>query len=185
MTKKLPKWKKVKNEYNEKHHKKLIEFIEKTIPWLVLVLLFVLLGEFGHDINHYIESMGFHEWQWLNSFSDYLHHHHWMVVVFDYIIIAFFVGDLYFGFWKYATTPQFIRGKFIDILAILPVGLMTGTIKLTTQAQEVFHAAVDTEKIAVRSLEASKVTKASKGVRLFTRAPRMLRIFRLREFLKK
>jgi len=185
MKDRIPSWKKKKDKYNEKKYGKLINFVEKAIPWLVLVLLAVIIGEFGHDINHFIESMGFHEWIWLNNFSDYLHHHEIIVVVVDYVIISFFLMDLYFGYWKYATNVQFVKGKFIDILAILPVGAFTGTIKLTTQAQEVFHAAIDSERIAVRSLEASRISKASRSVRLFTRIPRFLRVFKLRDLFKK
>jgi len=157
------------------------------IPWLVILLLFIVIGEFGHDINHFIHNMGLHEWQWLNNLSDFVHHHHTLVLIIDNIIIAFFAIDLYFNFFKSPTFWIFLRKNFIDILAVLPLGLVIGhSAKLTTEAQEVTHVAVDSEKLVGKSLKGTKtVTKGARIARLITRLPRFFRVLRLRDFLRR
>jgi len=179
----LPPWKRKVHEFNEVGLRYLHDFVKKLIPWLVLLLLLIVAGEFGHDINHFIHNMGFHEWGFLNKFGDFVHHYKGEVLMLDNMIIVFFVIDLYFNFFKSPTFQDFLKHNFIDILAVIPAGIIISEgAKLSTEAQQLTHVAADSEKMVGRGLKAAKSTRI---VRLLSRIPRFFRVLRLRDFFRK
>lgn len=205
----LPRWKKRVNDYNIDHFEKIERIVKKAIPWLVLLLFFIIIGEFSGGINSLIVKMGGHETHFLEQVEHFMHEYHTYVLILDNIIIAFFVLDLYFNFFKTATFFRFVKRYFLDIIAVTPVGLffrggevasLAGDISL---GQEVTHVATETERVIVegeriakegekiaRIAEAEKAAKAarlSRGTRVgrMARLPRLARLWRLKHFVKK
>ncbi|MBW2983529.1 hypothetical protein KY361_00255 [Candidatus Woesearchaeota archaeon] len=161
---KLPRWKRRVNDYNLAHFEKIEKFVKKAIPWLVLLLLFIIIGEFSGGINSLIAKMIGHETHFLVEVEEFMHHYHTHVLILDQIIITFFVIDLYFNFFKSATFGRFIKKYFLDIIAVTPVGLffrgtevagLAGEIGL---GQEVTHVATETERALV---EGERIAKES------------------------
>jgi hypothetical protein len=202
----LPHWKKGMLEFNHRFFGWLMEFIEKAIPWMVLVLLLIIVAELGHDINGLLHNWFHTEWHFLDVMAEFAHHYHYYVTLIDQIIISFFILDLYFNFFRKASLLGFVKTYFLDILAVLPLGFIAGALtKEVSTAQSATHVLVDTERIATRSLEVEKIAarsveaekvavetfkferitkyfKSQRFIRLFTRIPRLLRLYRLTSF---
>ncbi|MBW2980694.1 hypothetical protein KY360_04740 [Candidatus Woesearchaeota archaeon] len=202
---KLPRWKKTVDDFNIDHFEKIERFVKKAIPWLVLLLLFIILGEFAGGINRQIVArITGHESHFLEQVVEFMHHYHTWVIILDEIIIAFFVLDLYFNFFKSVTFGRFVKKYFLDIIAVTPVGLffrgseavaLAGDIGL---GQEITHVATETERAIVEGeriakegekivkegeriakvVEAEKAAKATRLSRT-ARAPRLARLARL------
>ncbi|MBT4540252.1 hypothetical protein HOC35_01945 [Candidatus Woesearchaeota archaeon] len=203
----LPHWKKGMLEFNHRFFGWLIEFIEKAIPWMVLILLLIIVAELGHGINGLLHNWFHTEWHFLDVMAEFAHHYHYYVLLIDQTIISFFVLDLYFNFFKKANLWRFVKTYFLDILAVLPLGFIAGAVaKEVGTAQTATHIVVDTERIATRGLEVEKIAarsieaekvaaetfkferitkyfKSQRFIRLFTRIPRLLRLHRLFHFL--
>ncbi|MFH1439491.1 MAG: hypothetical protein ABIG89_02930 [Candidatus Woesearchaeota archaeon] len=188
----LPKWKRKFLGFNEKHLEWLENFVDRAIPWLVLILLFIIIAELGNEINHLFELMFHKTSHLLELAAEFAHHYHTQVIIADKTIIGFFIVDLYFNFFRKATFLSFLKSFFLDIIAILPLGFLAGiaTTQVST-AQTATHIAVDSQRIATRSLESGKLLEAGKIarsvktlriIRIITRLPRLLRLYRLYYF---
>ena len=114
--KNLPLWKEKWNHFNETKLGWLEKFVDKSIPFLVILLLFILLGEFSEELNLF-------GWQWVEHISKFVETQQHMIEIIDQVIVAFFAIDLYFNFFKKATFLSFLKTSFLDILAIAPLGL--------------------------------------------------------------
>lgn len=173
----LPEWKKFMFEIHHRHFHWLEAFVEYAIPWIVLVLFFIIVAEFGGSINHVVAKIFGHEWLFLEKVAAFGEEHHKLIILIDQIIIGFFVVDLYFNFFKKATLASFFRTYFIDIIAILPLGVIAAlAAKEIEAAQSVTHVAVDTERITARSLRATKIARIIKAI---GQLPRLIRVYRI------
>jgi hypothetical protein len=175
----LPQWKHSVNEFNEKHFRWLEKFVEYAIPWLVLLLLLILFAEFADDINKF-------NWQWMNSIAQLTAEYNYLIVILDRIIIAFFVIDLYFSFFKKAKLWTFLKHYCLDIIAIFPFGLfIAAETAAVRETQEAVHLLGGAEKEAARlPIMERLITNSAKIVRPAARASRVVRIYRLIDFFK-
>ncbi len=189
----LPKWKECWNHFNERRLGWLEHIVESLIPWLVLLLLFIILGEFSSFINIF-------GWEWMERITLFFEHNKTVIALIDNVIIAFFVLDLYFNFFKKATFWSFLKSSFIDIIAIAPLGLIFRISELS-EAQSILHIGADIEKEAAKTLregeiiakliqteELAKATQLSRGaraVRVIARLPRILRLYRIFDFFNR
>ncbi|MBR9691369.1 hypothetical protein GOV06_01150 [Candidatus Woesearchaeota archaeon] len=176
--KKEVSWKTKFHNFNQARLKPVEKIVKHMIPWLVLILLLIVVGEFAHDINGLLLKIGLHELHFLTVFGDFIHHHEIWVITIDYIIISFFAFELYFNFFESETWKLFIRNNFLEMLALIPVGLIMGTIKLTTSAQQATHATIGSHKIV------GKTVKSGKALKIITRIPRFIRLLKLRKLFK-
>ncbi|MBW3002464.1 hypothetical protein KY338_04890 [Candidatus Woesearchaeota archaeon] len=186
---KLPKWKAKWNHFNEKYLGWLENFVELLIPWLVLVLLLVLIGEYIHYINVF-------HWHWVDSISEFFHHHAGAVHTFDQFVVAFFCIDLYFNFFKKATFESFVKTSILDIIAVAPLGALF-RVSEAGEAQLLVHVGGDTPKVAraanigalAKAESATKTTRIlsrmPRFARLVSRIPRLFRLNRLSDFWAK
>lgn len=172
----LPNWKYKWNHFNETRLGKLEHFVEVAIPWFVLILLFIILGEFSYELN-------FFNWSWLNSVGDFFAKYHTPIHLFDQIIIGFFVVDLYFNFFKKKTFWIFLKTSFIDIIAIAPLGLILRFARVG-EAQTALHVGAEIEKGTVRIIRESEfVSKMFKMENLYkiNRLPRLFRLHNVKD----
>jgi hypothetical protein len=152
----------------------------------VLLLLFVIIAQFADKINIF-------SWQWLESLAAFANDNSNWILLFDRIVISFFVADLYFSFFKKAKTWTFIRHSFLDIIAVFPFGLFIRAETLAVQeAQEAVHLLGEAEKEASKlsrmaRIEAAAVrflARSARFIRPAAKFTRMLRIYRLIDFFK-
>ncbi len=193
----LPQWKQRWLDFNMRHLWWLERFVDIMIPWLVLLLLFIILGEFSSDLN-------FFHWNWPELVSEFFEVYEFEVFLLDQIIILFFVIDLYFNFFKKATLWSFIKTSFLDIIAVAPVGLIL-RISEVSEAQSILHLTSEVEKEAARVVKEtevaerlakaaeeserlaklSKAAKSTRFARFLQRIPRLVRLYRIEDFVKK
>ena len=158
---------------HEKLHK-LEYIIDKLIPWMIILLLAILLGEF--------------------FFEEFIEHHHlhpWIVGG-DILVIIVFIVDLVFKYIRVRNIKTFVKKFWLEILAVFPFilffrffeGIFTFFIAEQTlkHSQSILHESVEIEKSASKFIrEAEKVHKISR-TRAITRFIRPLA--RLPRFLK-
>ena len=173
---KLPLWKAKWNHFNEHYFGWLEHLVEAFIPWLVLVLMFVLIGEYIHYINVF-------GWHWVDSISAFFHHHDSAVHLFDQFVIAFFCMDLYFNFFKKATFESFVKTSILDIIAVAPLGAIF-RIAEAGEAQLLVHVGGEAPQ-AIKVTKVEELTKLGRLEkttllsRIISRIPRLVRLHRL------
>ena len=110
--------------------------VDKIIPLLLVVLLVIIVGEFGYH--------------------DFMEEHRLVIEILDGIVVFVFVLDLIFKYIRIKNFPKFLRASWIDILAIFPffllfrlfeglIGLF-GAGETVARAQQVVHVGVELEK---------------------------------------
>lgn len=164
----LPEWKENWHRFNEKYLGGLELLVEWAIPWLVLLLLFIILGENSHSLN-------FFHWEWMDKVTEFFEHHEEIIQIMDKIIVSFFVIDLYFNFFKKRTVQQFLQTSILDIIAIAPMGLIFDLAGIA-ETQKAIHVTTETEK------ELVKLTRAEK---IISKVPRFVRLYRILDLFKK
>lgn len=184
-----PKWKKKWDDFNEKYFHWLESFVEAVIPWMVLALLFVLLGEYAHDLNVF-------HWAWMDAVTEFFHHHESAVHLFDQIIIGFFCIDLYFNFFKKATLESFVKTSILDIIAVAPLGSLLRVAEVG-EAQLFVHVGGEVPKATklTRAEELARLARLEKSTvlgrtmartgRAISRIPRLFRLHRISDLWKK
>ena len=140
-------------------------FADRSIPYALVLLLFLILGEiFFHGK--------------IEPFSFY-------VSVIDGIIIAIFVVDLAFKYVRSKNIPQFFKNHWLEIIAIFPAFLVVriieefviianleGSLVLSQEALEVEARA---------GTRASRLHYFSRFVMPLARLPRFLKAFKFYE----
>jgi len=153
-------------------------FVDKIIPYLVLLLLFIIIGEFAfHDL--------------VNQYRIY-------VDIADYTILFFFLTDLCFKFYRIRNVKLFFRKYWLEVIAVFPFILVfrmfeelfillrfTGPIE---EGQKIVHTVTEVAKIGeeqkiIRELSAlEKETRVFRSIEEGTKLSRtsmFLRFFRL------
>lgn len=147
-------------------------FVDKIIPYSLVLLLFMIIGEifFGHKIEPY-------------SFY---------VSVIDGTIILIFILDLIFKYVRIRSFPKFFRKYWLEIIAVFPAFLILRLIeefasvaRLGETVQSSIHEALAIEKegaVLVREIErggkgVSRLRYFSRFIRPIARFPRFLKAF--------
>jgi len=184
----LPPWKEKWNNFNETKLGWLEHFAEKAIPWLVLILGAILVGEFTVILEEYGYSFIVLDYPWTENVVLFVHHNAANIELIDNIIVSFFAIDLYFNFFKKRTFKEFLRTSFIDILAIAPLGLLLELARIG-EAQTALHVAGEVEKEAVKlereAVELAKMERFARITKAVEKLPKALRLNRLRDFRSK
>ncbi len=186
----LPRWKEAFNRFNEHYMGWLERFVDGLIPWLVLLLLFIILGEFSHSLNVF-------HWGWLDAVAEFFEHNEPAVRAVDHVIIAFFVIDLYFNFFKKRTVWRFFKTSILDIIAVAPLGLILRIAEIS-EAQSILHVTTEIEKEASKIIrgeeaaarllgaerfaELSRLSAGARIARVVSRIPRFFRLNHLFDF---
>ncbi len=144
--------------------------VDTLIPYCVVILLFLIIGE-----------IFFH-----NQIAPY----HNIILIFDYLIVAIFIADLYFKYQRINNLKLFLRKSWLDILAVFPFFLMFRVyeeaaliLRLTTQefrqGQTVLHEALELQKGVGRwAKEAARLAQEAERVGKVSRSRVFLRILR-------
>lgn len=137
--------------------KKLEVFVDKFIPYLLVLLIFIIVVElFFHDIS-----------------EEYRYH----INLLDGFIVLVFLLDLYFKYQKTKNIPKFVMKYWLEILAVFPFYLVFRFLEVTfgflelsgliKQGQNIFHSGLEVEKeVAVVGREVVEAEKLEKiGIR--------------------
>ncbi len=143
-------------------------FVDKSIPYLLGILLLVIIGEI--------------------FFHEFMVENHTAVQVIDWIVVAFFVIDLIFKYRRVRNLPKFLRSSWLEIIAIFPFFLIfrffEGFVNVLgigetaiSETQKIVHVSTEFEKeIGVASKEADAIAKETG--RLSSRTTRFARFLR-------
>lgn len=143
---------------------KLEKFVDKIIPYTLIILLFIIIGELF--FRHYIEPYQLY------------------IKITDYTIVFIFLIDLSFKYKRSTSIPNFLRTSWLDIIAVFPFFLvfrlveeMVSVAKTGEMFQLIFHETVEVEKVAPEFIkEESRIIKEFSGDSKLIREARASRI---------
>ena len=153
-------------------------FVDRAIPYLVLLLLFIIIGDFAfHNL--------------MNQYRLYVH-------IADYTILIFFVIDLSFKFYRVRNVKLFLKKYWLEVIAVFPFILIfrlfeeililfrfTAPIE---EGQKIVHTVAEIGKISEEQKIVRELSELEKGTRVFrsieegtklSRTTMFLRFFRL------
>lgn len=136
---------------------KLEIFIDHIIPYLLIGLLVVIIGEI--------------------FYPEQFHHYQLEVDIYDTIVILAFATDLAFKYNRVRKLKKFVKKYWLDIIATIPFFLIFRVLEVfrisefLETGQQILHEAAGVEK------EAAAISRESKAVKL-TRTERFLRYFK-------
>lgn len=144
--------------------------VDKSIPYLLVVLLFLIIGEIFYAEK--IEPYGF------------------FVSVIDNIVILIFIMDLIFKYMRTRYFPDFFRKHWLEIIAVLPASLFVRLIErfipVSTfeMSQSILHEATEIKReeklIAMEVEKAGQISRTRyflRFIRPLARLPRFLKAF--------
>jgi|GEM_PF-4290227 len=144
-------------QWNRRHLAGLEDLIIILMPWALLMLLLLLIAHEGELIFNLIARIGLHLETFL-AMHEFSIHFAEQLLLLEHILIGLFVLDLYFKFSKSHSLYMFFRHYAIDILAILPFGLIIRGFALVAGVQESVRDAQEITHI-VRASQEERVLK--------------------------
>ena len=193
-SKKLSGFKKSVNDFNEKYFKWLEDFTEFSIIMSVVILILIIIVKESKTIYDFLLKINI-QWGFLMSFDKFQTLHMKELDIIEGMIICLFVIDLYFQFFKRASTKEFLKTYFIDLIAIMPFSWIFSEVRTIAgieRTQEAAHAALGGAKVAETTAtlakeeaEYARIAKMSKIEEFFTRITRLLRTSMARHYKKK
>ena len=150
-------------EHHEHHSpfSKLEHLVDAVIPYLILLLLVLIIGEF--------------------AFKEFFHQYEHQIEILDKFIIIVFIIDLVVKYLRVRQVPMIIKHFWIDILAVFPfylffrfgetfLGLSQAAVGDT---QMIVHESVEIEKEAARI--AQETEKAGRAIKEAGKTSRLIR----------
>ena len=139
------------NLKNRKFKTDLEKFVNKAIPYVLVVLagLIILDNPFWSLVD-------------LENYEPY-------VSILDYIVVAFFVVDLYFKWEKTRNVGKFVRLYWIELLAVFPIYLVSRAFILTS---ELFRTGEEVQKILHETVLIREASLLEEG-KILTRVDRL------------
>jgi hypothetical protein len=160
---------------------KLEYIVDKIIPYLLVILIFVIVIE-----------LGFHSW----AEENHLLH---PIEIIDYFIIFVFVVDLIFKYVRVHSIPLFLRKYWLEIIAVFPFFLFFRLAELAfgirevsegvKTAQSITHTTTELEREMAFLKEGEKLLKEGEKIAKVERSARLTRflrpLLRIPRFFKK
>ncbi|MBI2666869.1 hypothetical protein HYX13_04615 [Candidatus Woesearchaeota archaeon] len=141
----------------------------KLIPYALVILLVVILVELFGEVENPTTHLVFE--------------------IVDYLVILIFVIDLIFLAIKAKSVSFFFKHYWLDLLAVIPVGLIFAVVSrfyrgvlLTEElviGQKIVHETLEAEKELKEASYLAKEGKLARGVRIFVRSIRAVTKSRL------
>jgi len=140
---------------------KIEHIVDKSIPYLLILLLFVIIGEifFAHETDPY----------------------RMFVSVIDSFIIFVFVIDLIFKYIRIRNFPKFFKNYWLEIIAIFPAFLILRVMEefvIIVKLEESIGISQDVIEVGDRTIpRVSRTRYFSRFIRPLARFPRFLKAF--------
>lgn len=147
----------------KKRQNNLEHFIDKIIPYLVLILLIIIVGDLLYS-------------EPLEKYAIYIH-------TIDWIIIIIFAIDLIFKYRRVRNVKNFIKKYWLEIIAIIPfylairvveeIFLLTRISEAVSEGQKILHEGVEISKLS-NAERLARTERISRLFKPFQRVPRLL-----------
>jgi len=140
---------------------KIERIVDKAIPYLLILLLFVIIGEifFASEIEPY---------------SNY-------VSIIDGFIISVFILDLTFKYIRIRNFPKFFKSYWLEIIAVFPAFLVLRIMEefaIIVNLEEFIGISQDVIEVGDRTApRVSRMRYFSRFIRPLARFPRFLKAF--------
>ena len=140
---------------------KVEHIVDKSIPYLLILLLFVIIGEifFAHKIEPY----------------------RMFVSVIDGFIIFVFVIDLIFKYIRIRNLPKFFKNYWLEIIAIFPAFLILRVMEefaIIVKLEESIGISQDVIEVGERTIpRTNRLRYFSRFIRPLARFPRFFKAF--------
>src|SRR3990167_8964019 len=79
-------------------------FFDRAIPYVILLLIFIIVGEF--------------------AFHNFMNKYRLYVSLADYVIVGFFIIDLGFKFYRVRNVKLFFKKYWLEVIAVFPFVLV-------------------------------------------------------------
>ena len=144
--------------------------VDKSIPYLLFALLFLIIGEifYAHKLEQYTL----------------------IISIFDDVIIIIFILDLIFKYIRAKTFPDFLKHHWIEIIAVLPASIFVRLVErfipvsALDVSQSALHEATEFKresKLIIMEVEkAGQITRMDyflRFLRPLARLPRFAKAF--------
>ena len=159
--------------------------VDKVIPYLVIILLILIIGEFTH--------------------YKLIQNNENIVLLIDYFIVLIFIIDLSFKYYRIRDAKTFIKKYWLDIIAIFPFFLIFRLVeeiiivfRISSElggSQTILHTfleinrlsrgASEESKVLLEIQEATKLERTSLFARILRPAERIPRILGAFQFYEK
>lgn len=159
--------------------------VDKIIPYLVLILLILIIGEFTH--------------------YKLVEENENIILIIDYVIVLFFIIDLSFKYYRVRNAKIFIKKYWIDIIAVFPFFLLFRLVEEVViffrisselaESQKILHTGVEIGRISreiseeqriLREIqEATRLERISIIARIIRPLERVPRIWRMLHFYER
>ena|SRR3989344_7685895 len=159
--------------------------VDKIIPYLVLILLILIVGEFTH-------------YKLIEENAN-------LVLIIDYFIVVMFIIDLSFKYYRVRDAKTFIKKYWLDIIAVFPFFLLFRLVdeiiiffrisSELAESQKILHTGVEISRISreiseeqriLREIqEATRLERTAKIARIIRPAERLPRIWRMLHFYER
>jgi len=142
--------------------------VDKAIPYLVLVLLILIIGEFTH--------------------YKLIEENENLVLGIDYFIVLIFIIDLSFKYYRVKEYKTFIKKYWLDIIAVFPFFLLFRLVEEIiiffrisselAETQKILHTGVEISRISREISEEQRVLREIQEATRLERTARLARIIR-------
>jgi len=141
-----------------KHWLHKVEVIaDKIIPYLVILLLFLIAGEF--------------------LYRNFLEEYHVYVLIVDYFIVLVFFIDLCFKYYRVRNFKIFLKKYWLDIIAVFPFFLLFRVVEEVyalfrisaeiSEGQKIVHTGVEIERIVSEEKIIRELRELEQGGKVF------------------
>ena len=148
--------------------------VDKAIPYLVFILLFIIVGEF--------------------TSHDFMEQYRVYVTIADYVIIATFLIDLAFKFYRVRNVKLFLKKYWLEVIAVFPfilvfrlfeeVALILRLTEPLEQSQKVLHGVTEIGRLGDEQKIIRELQELERGTRAFRSIQEGTRLSRTSMFLK-
>jgi len=149
-------------------------FVDKAIPYTVLLLLFIIIGEF--------------------AFHNLMNHYRTYINMIDYAIIFFFLIDLCFKFYRVRNAKLFFKKYWLEVIAVFPFILVFRLfeelfilLRFTEpieQGQKIAHTVSEIGKISEEQNIIKELSALEKETRVFKSIEEGTKLSRTNMFLR-
>ena len=142
--------------------------VDKAIPYLVLILLILIIGEFTH-------------YKLIEENAN-------IVLLIDYFIVIIFIIDLSFKYYRVKNAKIFIKKYWLDIIAVFPFFLLFRLVEEVilffrisaelAESQKILHTGVEIGRISQELTEEQRVLREIQEATRLERTGLIARIIR-------
>src|SRR3989338_4438128 len=149
-------------------------FVDRAIPYVVLLLLFIIIGDF--------------------AFHNFMNQYRIYVNLADYIILGFFVIDLAFKFYRVRNVRLFLKKYWLEVIAVFPfilvfrlfeeIFILLSFTAPLEEGQKIVHTVAEIGKIGEEQKIIRELSQLEEGTRVFRSIEEGTKLSRTAMFLR-